>query len=127
MNKIIIGVDFDGTCTTHDYPNIGIDIGAIPVLRELVENGHKLILFTMRSKDTLKDAVDWFKLHNIELYGVNVNPSQKFWTESPKAYCQLYIDDAALFAPLVHNERLSDRPYINWSLVREELVKQGLI
>ena len=28
---------------------IGKDIGAVPVLKELVENGHNLILFTMRS------------------------------------------------------------------------------
>lgn len=35
---MIIAIDFDGTCVTHEYPNIGRDIG--PVLRKLVENGH---------------------------------------------------------------------------------------
>lgn len=45
----IIGIDFDGTVVTHDFPKIGKDIGAVPVLKKLVENGHKLILFTMRS------------------------------------------------------------------------------
>jgi hypothetical protein len=45
----IIGIDFDGTVVTHDFPKIGKDIGAVPVLRKLVDNGHKLILFTMRS------------------------------------------------------------------------------
>jgi hypothetical protein len=38
-----INIDFDGTCVTHDFPNIGTDIG-IPVLKKLVANGHKLIL-----------------------------------------------------------------------------------
>lgn len=56
-----IGIDFDGTCVTHDYPRIGKDIGAVPVLKELVERGHKLILNTMRSGKELEDAVEWFK------------------------------------------------------------------
>lgn len=34
---MVIAVDFDGTCVTHEFPKIGKDIGAIPVLRELVE------------------------------------------------------------------------------------------
>lgn len=45
----IIGIDFDGTVVTHDFPKIGKDIGAVPILKRLVDNGHKLILFTMRS------------------------------------------------------------------------------
>ena len=41
-----IVIDFDGTCVTHEFPLVGKDIGAIPVLKKLVENGHNLILFT---------------------------------------------------------------------------------
>jgi hypothetical protein len=44
-----ICIDFDGTCVTHEFPEVGKDIGAVPVLRKLVEQGHNLILFTMRS------------------------------------------------------------------------------
>ena len=46
---MIIGIYFDGTCVKHAFPAIGNDIGAIPILKELVDNGHKLILYTMRS------------------------------------------------------------------------------
>jgi predicted mannosyl-3-phosphoglycerate phosphatase (HAD superfamily) len=46
---MIIAVDFDGTCVTHEYPRIGRDIGAAPVLKRLTDAGHKLILWTMRS------------------------------------------------------------------------------
>ena len=49
--KLIINVDFDGTCVTHDFPQIGKEIGAAEVLKKLTYNGHNLILFTMRSKD----------------------------------------------------------------------------
>jgi hypothetical protein len=49
MNPIEICIDFDGTCVTHEFPKVGKDIGAAPVLKELTEKGHRLILFTMRS------------------------------------------------------------------------------
>jgi len=50
---MIIAVDFDGTCVAYDFPNIGQDIGAVPVLEELVAAGHKLILWTVRGDDYL--------------------------------------------------------------------------
>jgi len=116
-----ICIDFDGTCVTHDFPEVGKDIGAAPVLRRIVENGHKLILFTMRSDnksgDFLTQAVSWFKDNNIPLYGIQRNPSQGQWTTSPKAYGQLYIDDAALGCPLTFNTKLSSRQYADWHVI----------
>lgn len=110
-----IAIDFDGTVVQHKYPNIGEDIGAKPYLKALIRNGHKLILNTMRSGKELDDAIVWFKVNNIELYGINENPSQKEWTSSPKVYAQLYIDDAALGIPL--RDDLGERPYVNWLAV----------
>jgi len=121
----IICVDFDGTCTTHDYPNIGKEIGAIPVLKLLIENGHKLILFTMRSGKELNDAVKWFSNNGIDLYGIQTNPTQKNWTSSPKAYGQLYIDDAALGCPLKHDKSFHYRPYVDWDYVEAILWGKG--
>lgn len=112
-----IAIDFDGTCVTHDYPRIGKDINAIDVLKKLVVNGHKLILNTMRSGKELDEAVNWFKENGIELYGVNENPSQKSWTNSPKVYAHMYIDDAALGCPLKLDLSLSDRPFLDWEVV----------
>ena len=129
-------VDFDGTCVTHEYPNMGRDIGSVPVLKELVENGHQLILFTMRSdmgvkngtfKSGLTDAVNWFRNNDIPLFGIQTNPTQHEWTDSPKAYGQLIIDDAAAFAPLTLNLTYSSRPFINWDKMRDELVRTGWI
>ena len=114
-----IAVDFDGTCVTHDYPEVGKDIGAVPVLKELVKQKHKLILWTMRSGKELDDAVEWFKTNNIPLYGIQTNPTQKTWTQSPKAYANLYIDDAAFGAPLVYDEKLSTREFLDWTVVSE--------
>jgi hypothetical protein len=120
---IEIGIDFDGTCVAHEYPKIGHDIGAVPVLKRLVENGHRLILNTMRSGKELIEAVEWFKANDIPLYGINENPTQKQWTQSPKVYAQLYIDDAALGCPLATPLTGGGykRPYVNWEKVEEVL------
>jgi hypothetical protein len=83
-HRVTIAVDFDGTCVTHEYPHIGLDIGAVPVLRALTEQGCRLILFTMRSGKLLKEAKDWFADNKIPLYAANENPEQKSWTSSPK-------------------------------------------
>lgn len=131
-----IVVDFDGTVVTHEYPSMGKDIGAIPVLKELVANGHQLILFTMRSdmgvksgkfKSGLTDAVNWYKQNDIPLFGIQTNPTQHEWTDSPKAYGQLIIDDAAAFAPLKIDATYSNRPFIDWDKMRTELVRTGWI
>ncbi len=124
-NHLEICVDFDGTPVTHEYPKVGRDVGAVPVLKRLVDAGHKLILFTMRSGKELKDAENWFKEKGIPLYGVNVNPTQKSWTSSPKAYGQLYIDDAALGIPLIING--VDRPYVDWPKVEIMLEELGVL
>ncbi len=126
MPQPIIAIDFDGTCVTHDYPYIGSDIGAVPVLRELADAGYRLVLFTMRSGKLEKEAVNWFKQHDIPLYGVNVNPEQRSWTASPKVYADLYIDDAALGVPLITSPN-TVRPYVDWQRVREWLVAEGYL
>jgi hypothetical protein len=132
---MIIAIDFDGTCVTHDYPRVGKDIGAIPVLKKLVNAGHQLILWTMRGNkptgdnvNTLLDAVNWFKDNDIPLWGINENPEQKEsgWTNSNKQYAQLYIDDAALGCPLM-NGTISSRPFVDWFEIQQQLINKGIL
>jgi hypothetical protein len=140
---MIIAIDFDGTCVTHEFPKVGKDIGAIPVLKQIVNDGHHLVLFTLRSDivnptgednelhlesgNYLSDAVQWFKDNDIPLYGIQSNPTQHTWTTSPKAYAQLYIDDAALGCPLIVDETKSERPFVNWWKVMNYLVDAKII
>lgn len=121
MKNLIICVDFDGTCVTHEYPNIGEEIGATEVLKQLTDKGHKLILFTMRSGKELQNAIDWFEERDIPLFGVNQNPEQYTWTSSPKPYANLYIDDAAYGCPIKYDRMLSDRPFVNWDIIKTNL------
>ena len=126
-NSIIIAVDFDGTCVEHEYPSVGMDVeGAVETLLALNNKGHRLILFTMRSGDKLDKAVKWFKDRDIELWAVNENPEQKQWTESPKVFADVYIDDAALGCPIMFIDGVR-RPVINWRKVREWLEYHGYL
>ncbi len=115
-----ICVDFDGTIVTHDFPEIGKDVPyAIETLKALQDNGQKIILFTMRADEYLDEAVDYLKKRGIELYGINTNPTQKSWTNSPKAYGHIYIDDAAVGCPLQWGNH--PRPFVDWVKVIELL------
>jgi len=130
MKSLFIGVDFDGTMVTHKYPEIGEPLdGAIETLEELMKAGHKIILYTMRSGERLDQAVEYLEENGIELYGINENKTQKYWTESPKIYCHIYIDDAALGCPLTcdEDEGVQGRPYVEWDGVREILVRRGIL
>lgn len=136
-----IVIDFDGTCVAHEFPRVGRNIGAQAVLIDLVRAGHRLILSTMRSDvdkpesehqeikcepgKYLTEAVEWFKVQGIPLYGIQTNPTQARFTTSPKAYGNVYIDDAALGIPLVYP--ISGKPYVYWKEVRLMLEKRGLL
>jgi hypothetical protein len=124
---MILAIDFDGTCVTHEYPRVGRDIGAVPVLKKLTDAGHKLVLFTMRGDGSgLDDAIKWFKDNDIPLWGIQTNPEQEQWTSSPKAQADVYIDDAALGCPLIAASGY-ERAYVDWEAVEKELVKRGIL
>ena len=90
--------------------------------------GAELILFTMRSDgqkygNILTDAVNYLKDNEIELYGVNENPSQNGWSNSPKPFAHFYIDDAAVGCPLIHPKGFK-RPCVNWKKVSKYVVPE---
>ena len=117
-----ICIDFDGTIVDHRFPEIGPPVpGALEWMGKFQDAGARLILFTMRSDggrngNVLSDAVNYLQGNGIQLYGINVNPTQVHWTSSPKAYGQLYIDDAAFGCPLIQLEGFQ-RPCVDWEVV----------
>lgn len=122
-----ITVDFDGTCVEHKFPLIGKDNPlADTVLKLLVLKGHQLILNTMRSGLYLEQAVNWFKEKNIKLYGINRDPEQILWTDSPKAYSELNIDDRDIFMKLKLDS--SGKSYmVDWEEVYKELLNKKIL
>lgn len=123
----VIAVDFDGTLAEHRFPEIGDEVPeAFHWLKLFQAAGAKLILWTMRSDGrtgecrandpVLTEAVEWCRERGVEFWGVNTNPGQKGWTQSPKAYAHIYIDDAAFGCPLMKTED-GRRSFVDWSRV----------
>lgn len=148
MNKLTICVDFDGTVVKNRFPYVGPDCGAEYVLRMLIAKGHKIILNTMRGHNqtvdsngdlikvcpseydnhitVLDEAINWFHSKRIPLSGINCNPDQLLWTDSPKVYGDLYIDDLALGCPL-KNDGDNNPSYVDWDKVQEFLILRGIL
>ena len=124
----IVAVDFDGTCVTHEYPEIGPEVpNAVNVLKRLNQNEVRIILWTIRSGEYLQDAVNWFVARGIRLWAVNKNPQQRFWSKSPKVYAPVYIDDASIGCPLIFPEEGNHRPYADWFAIEKLLEEIGFL
>lgn len=93
-----IAVDFDGTIVEHRYPEIGNEIPfATETLKMLIEDRHKLILWSVREGKLLDDAVEWCRQRGVEFYAVNrdfpeedENKNKHF---SRKLKADVWIDD----------------------------------
>lgn len=105
---MIIAVDFDGTVVEWDYPRIGAPLPhAVKVLRQLVDDGHEIVLWTVRedhptdiNKRYLSEAAAWFAQRGIPLLGVNALPEDRDFRNFPnprrKVNAHLFIDDRNL-------------------------------
>ena len=95
---MIIAVDFDGTIVEHKYPKIGKEIPfAIATLKKLQQDGHKLILWTVRENDLLDEAVEFCRQRGVEFFAVNSNyPDENVDASairSRKLKADMFIDD----------------------------------
>ena len=96
-----IAVDFDGTIVEHRYPQIGEEIPfAVDTLKMLVQDHHKLILWSVREGELLEAAVDWCKERGLEFYAVNRDYPEETVDNNPhfsrKIKVDLFIDDRNL-------------------------------
>lgn len=91
-----IAVDFDGTIVEHAYPRIGKEmLFAFDTLKALQRKGHKLILWTFRDGQTLRDAVEYCRQNGVEFYAVNKSYAEEEYdlSISRKINADLFIDD----------------------------------
>lgn len=99
-NPLIIAVDFDGTLCADRFPEIGapneLIIGWLKMIRR---EGHKLILWTCRVDERLREAVRWCA--DLGLYFDTVNDNipenvAQYGTNPRKVFADLYIDDKSV-------------------------------
>lgn len=110
-----IGVDFDGTIVDHvPYPKIGeLRPNAISTLRYLKESGYVLVLWTCRTGNDLKEALNFLKENGFEFEHVNENPKelQEMYDNDPrKLGVDVFIDDK--------NFSIMADETIDWNLIK---------
>lgn len=93
-----IAVDFDGTIVEHRYPEIGKEIPfATQTLKMLMNDRHKLILWSVREGKLLEEAVEWCRKRGVEFYAVNKDYPEEDLTKSlnfsRKIKADVWIDD----------------------------------
>lgn len=97
---MIIAIDFDGTIVEHRYPKIGKEQPfATDTIRLLVEERHKLILWTVREGELLEEAVEWCRQRGVEFYAINKDYPEEEKTHigfSRKIKADVFIDDRNL-------------------------------
>lgn len=108
---MIIAVDFDGILaeTTDSFPDIGPPIyPMISFIRELIDGGHEVVLWTSRVNDALKSAVSWCADRGLHFSAVNSNAHsnlQEWVTDPRKIWADIYIDDHEVQFMMIAKER----------------------
>ena len=95
---MIIAVDFDGTIVTHQYPAIGEELPfATETLKQLIADGHQLILWSVREGKLLDEAVEWCRARGVEFWAVNRDYPEELQKNnnnySRKLKADVFIDD----------------------------------
>ena len=94
---MIIAVDFDGVLCTNEFPDIGKpNYEIISLIRQLLDRGDEVILWTTRVNDRLTEAVDWCGdrgLHFTNVNGPSENNIAEYKTDPRKIFADVYIDD----------------------------------
>lgn len=95
---MIIAVDFDGTIVEHRYPLIGKEKPfAIETLKKLQQEGHYIILWTVREKEFLEEAVDYCHSKGLDFHAVNCNLGEDKTSQyHRKINADIFIDDRNL-------------------------------
>lgn len=99
---MILAVDFDGTLSFGQWPAVGpANEELIRFLKKRQMEGDRLILWTCRAGEPLREAVDWCRARGLEFDAVNDNLPEiieEYGTNSRKITCDYYIDDRAVSA-----------------------------
>lgn len=101
MKSEIIAVDFDGTLCANAWPKIGEPCyDMINWIKQLRQQGHKIILWTCRCRMRLVEAIVWCADHGLFFDAVNDNLEEhkkKYGSNSRKICADYYVDDKAVY------------------------------
>lgn len=97
----IICVDFDGILCENKFPDIGPpNEEVIGLVKELINRGDEVVLWTTRNGKELELASEWCKKQGLNFITTNapapsneVEYRDRYPTQSRKIYADIYIDD----------------------------------
>ncbi len=96
---MIYAVDFDGTLSLGEWPEVGpVNDKLVNFLIRRQRQGDKVILWTCRAGEPLKDAVEFCRRYGLIFDAVNDNLPEivaQYGSNSRKITCDVYIDDRA--------------------------------
>lgn len=96
----IVAVDFDGTLVMDQYPMIGPPYNDLfELCKKLRTLGVKIVLWTCRDGEFLKDAVEFCAANGLEFDAVNQNipeVQELYGGDTRKVFADVYIDDKAV-------------------------------
>ena len=95
--SLVIAVDFDGTLCKNQWPEIGPPIEpVIDYIKQLKEEGNKLIFWSCREGEMMAQAVVWCAEHGLHFDAINANLPERikeYGTDPRKIGADYYIDD----------------------------------
>ena len=95
-----IAVDLDGPIVEDRYPQIGKERPfAVATLKQLMNDGHHLILWTVRKGERLDEAVKWCEDRGVRFFAVNKDFDDDELDQlhhSRKIKADLFIDDRSV-------------------------------
>mgnify|MGYP000939219213 CR=1 FL=1 len=113
----IAAIDFDGTIKPTEQSNLyePPTVDCINTLKDLKDDGWKLVLWTCRAGRNLTAAKNYLSRHGIlELFdGINENVQPMKYKTSQKIVASVYIDDRMIGG------------FPGWEAVRAELLNGG--
>lgn len=114
----VIAVDFDGTLVTDKFPEIGEPIESTwKAVFECQKAGAKIILWTCRDNERLKEAVNFCNSRGLFFDAVNENLPEcqaLFNNDTRKIYANEYWDDKAVPAFCSVHSMLSTPDEDSW-------------
>lgn len=104
----IIAIDFDGTLVEDEFPNIGKLRNSVwDDMVEAQKRGAKIILWTSRDHERLKEAVEFCVEKGFHFDAINENIDEckvLFNNDTRKIYADEYWDDKAIPKYCPHKE-----------------------
>lgn len=99
FKPLTICLDFDGTIVESDYPEIKcFKPHAVEIIKQLINDGHYIVISTCRIKDYETDAKQFLKNAGITYHAFNENNPmrvEKYNGDCRKISADVYFDDLA--------------------------------